>query len=74
MNDDNPDIDFEKRKLLKRNFENSYHLNNKRNNFGVPCKGLRCEQYDQLQEVSNDLSSDEDGDDRCPGTLYHILP
>lgn len=64
MNDDSPDIDLEKRKLLKRNFETGYRLN-KRNNYKVPCKGLRCEEYDQL-------FSEEKGYDHCPGINLRV--
>lgn len=66
MNDDSPNIDVDKRQLLKRNFENNYHLN-KRNNYNVHCKGLNCEESDQIP-MSNELISEDDSYNRCPGT------
>lgn len=65
MNDEDPDIDIDKRQLLKQNFENSYHLN-KRHNFRLPCKGLRCEEYDQVP-MSREFLSEEDSYNHCPG-------
>lgn len=66
MNDDGPNIDVDKRQLLKQNFENSFHLH-KRHNFKVPCTGMRCEEYDQVP-VSRESLAEEDGYNHCPGT------
>lgn len=66
MNDESPNIDVDKRQLLKRNFENNYHLN-KRNNYNVHCKGVNCEESNQ-SPVSSEFISEDDSYNRCPGT------
>lgn len=66
MNDKTSFIDVNKRELLKRNFENNYHLN-KRNNFKIHCKGLNCEEYDDIPD-NKEAHFDEDTYNQCPGT------
>lgn len=71
MNNKITSIDVDKRESLKRNFENDYHLN-KRNNFKIHCKGLRCEEYDD-SPVNKESLSDEDTYNQCPGILTKRL-
>lgn len=69
MNEKITTFGVDKRELLKRNFENNFHFNkrnNRENNFKMHCKGLRCEEYDQIP-LRNEPLFEEDTYNQCPG-------
>lgn len=68
INGEMPTIDVDKRELLRRNFENNYHLN-KRNGYKVHCKGLSCDGYDRIP-FKRGLTSEEENYNEFGGKLH----